>query len=418
MTDDFFETTFRSSVDAPAPDAAFVADLRKRIEAQWSGEPQEDIPVTTMIERPAPEAPEADKPRRPWLKYAAAAAAAVVIGGGALVLADSEGPSTDVANPPETTIPDTPPEPEIAGKITTTVALQPGDMALGLTATDAGLFYTANGEVVSVDPATGAVIERLRVADVNVADRRPLEDELVAFGDRLFVGVHGVGIIEVDPSNGLSVVRRYDVANMGGKLSVHVVVTDVAIFTTLREGKEIVRIDRATGTNTAVPLAEGETLHTLTSDGDALLATFFLGIGNDVLRRLDPATLKATDEVELTVGSTRALLLHDGALFVTGDREANGQGSVVKVDPAAMSVISSTPIPGAYPQYLSVAGDTVWVGNFGGQQLAGVDAGTNELTKVIAIEKNAYRIAALPGGDVMWGWDEERNHLFRIEFDG
>lgn len=179
----------------------------------------------------------------------------------------------------------------------------------------------------------------------------------IARDGRVFYGGRGHGALgELDPATGT--VREYSTSSADSKPYSVTIDAKGNVWVTLRGIDRVGRLDRATGRIVEYPMCGEPYGITFDSRGAAWVTC----IAGDRLGVIDPAT-GTTAELATGAGSKprRLALDGNGMLWVS----LYGNGTLIKVDPAAKSVVAKYPLPGgenAGPYSVNVdAAGRVWV---------------------------------------------------------
>lgn len=184
------------------------------------------------------------------------------------------------------------------------------------------------------------------------------------------------------------------------------------IWFTVQNGQRIGRLERASGQITEYKTSGNPYGLALDKRGNV----WFCRIGVDKLSRLDPASGAMVD-VETGAGSKprRVATAPDGMLWVTG----YGNGKLIKVDPQAMRVVKSYPMPagdgGPYAVTVDAAG-RVWANEINTDTVAVFDPKTETFRVIGLPSKNVgIRKAIIDAQGRYWYMGSHNGGLGMIE---
>jgi outer membrane protein assembly factor BamB len=414
MTEDFFSTRFaREPVDAPDPRPAFVAGLRRQLEAEWSDD-REALQMVMTEERPTRQTTE--PPNRSRRRYALLAAAAAVIAAVAAIVVSSGEDETRIVDEPSTTT--TAPAPTSVGEVDLRNMTDDGRLPVSVVGSAAGLWAMTGGDLQRVDLADGSLTTTLRLADRGPDEG--VDDAIFPANDALYVALYGIGIAEVT-ADGSTLVRQIDIPTIGAYRGISIAVSPDTIWATVNGGDQIVTVDLASGTvSEPIEIAGGEEVRKLLFDGRWLYATASKGAGRETLYKLDPATLAERGATTLPVYLSRGVLFANDMVWVSGDIDNQGEPSVSAIDIDTMTIRWSVTPDGSYGQRLVARDGLVWVGLHMTDTISGIDVDTGVIVATLELPgppTGANDVAVDPNG-ALWVSDAQRVELLRFTITG
>jgi virginiamycin B lyase len=226
-----------------------------------------------------------------------------------------------------------------------------------------------------------------------------------------------------------------------------VVAVDDAVWVSVNDTAELVRIDPATGEETAriglsdspceITPADGMlwvatqsgVVDRVDPNGPELVSSVPTGLASyqavaafdsiwvtnrsaQTITRIDPET-EDTTTVDVTGTNAGGIVAAAGALWVGDDR--TGSDAILRLDP---TTLEGTPVVvgGDRPAYLTVAGDSVWVSRVRSGSVVRVDAASGErVGDPVPAGASPVNLHADPDGRWVWVPDDRTDYLTRID---
>jgi YVTN family beta-propeller protein len=196
----------------------------------------------------------------------------------------------------------------------------------------------ANGVVVALDPVSGSVIDRLRIAGTAAAS-------YLAYGaGSLWVSEEEVAVRRIDPETGKATQQ------VGGDQAHQLAFGERAAWAVLAGLRQILRIDAYSGRKQTIAVGA---LPTGIAVGFG--AVWVASSGDDTVWRIDPETADVDDVVHVG-GHPEGVAVAAGAVWAAN----NEAGTVSRIDPATNEV-TATVRTGYHPLAVGGNADSVWI---------------------------------------------------------
>ncbi len=294
----------------------------------------------------------------------------------------------------------------------------------GATATTSShVFVAIRKSEFDLDQLT-TVLVRIDPTNNRIVQRRTVDHDLWALatvGDELFgIDANGGNVVPIDADtlragNPVSIARGTESGALDRDetpLWPSAVGVDGALWLSASRDREIVRFDPASGKVVGRISLERNPTELAAGPAGVYAATSRkgpeLGIGDDAVVRVDPMTMSVAATAD---GFTNLDTVVADDTMVVAANEHPDSSRIAQLDPTTLAVVLAR--NGSHPSLLSAAPPGVWGYEGSSGELVALDRTLTDAATVIKVDTGTV-MAAPPGFDAIWIYDEELRLVYRI----